>query len=158
LKRNYSSRLVVLAVALWVLVLAAGAVWAGPVTIQTVPVGNVGNAADTTVLGSVSNAYSGADVNAKYGRDGDTPLPVAARNNHKDIAKLLLDKGADVNATDLNRMNMPLHIAAGCDITKLLLDRGANVNAKDWNGQTLLGKTRLDVWELHQLLIQNGGR
>jgi len=58
MRRNYFSRLVVVAVASCVLVLAAGLASAGPVTIQTVPVGNVGNAADTTGFGSVSYAYN----------------------------------------------------------------------------------------------------
>jgi ankyrin repeat protein len=42
---------------------------------------------------------AGADVNAKAG-DGTTPLHPAAANDHKELAELLIEKGANVNAKD----------------------------------------------------------
>jgi hypothetical protein len=41
---------------------------------------------------------TGADVNAKLDRFGLTPLHGAAEGGHGEIAELLIDKGADVNA------------------------------------------------------------
>ena len=42
---------------------------------------------------------AGMDPNAA-GKDGKTALMVAARGGYMEIVKLLLDKGADVNAKD----------------------------------------------------------
>ena len=41
---------------------------------------------------------SGADVNAKDGLYGTTPLHHAAYEDHKEVAELLIAAGADVNA------------------------------------------------------------
>ena len=77
------------------------------------------------------------NVNVKNHR-GDTALHAVSRG--KDIspegvhvARLLLERGGDVNAEDEDHMT-PLH--ASCyngrlDITQLLLDHGANANTKD---------------------------
>lgn len=42
----------------------------------------------------------GADVNTKSSEGGDTPLIFAARKGHVDLARLLLQKGADISAKD----------------------------------------------------------
>lgn len=60
-----------------------------------------------------------------------TPLLLASYRGHKAIVKLLLEQGADVNAT--NRFGMtPLHWASmegKVDIVELLLEQGPNINA-----------------------------
>ena len=43
---------------------------------------------------------AGTDVNAKDDQFGGTPLLAAAMKGHKEVAELLIDKGADVNARD----------------------------------------------------------
>ena len=45
--------------------------------------------------------------------DGSTPLHEAARSGRKEIAELLIDKGAEVNAKEDGGMT-PLHPAAAC--------------------------------------------
>lgn len=74
--------------------------------------------------------------------DGWTPLHLAAFFGKKDAARLLLNKGAPVNARSTNAMeNMPLHAAAAgksTEIAKLLIDHGANVNARQHGGWTPL--------------------
>jgi len=77
-------------------------------------------------------------VSSKDGQDR-TPLSQAP---NKDVAELLLAKGADVNARD-NRHFTPLHTAAGGfinrkDVVEVLLAHGADVNARDEMGMTPL--------------------
>ena len=43
---------------------------------------------------------AGTDVNVKGGFADGTPLHYAAANGHKEIAELLIEKGADLNAKD----------------------------------------------------------
>jgi len=76
----------------------------------------------------------GADVNAK-GEMGWSALHLAAMEGHKDIAKLLIEKGADVSAKSKSGSgSTPLHVAAYKgyrDVAELLIAGGADVNAKD---------------------------
>jgi len=83
----------------------------------------------------------------KYGR---TPLHWAALYGNKDVVELLLAKGANVNATDNDRMT-PLHLVAKNDqketaklmleTATLLLASNADVNAVDFPfGDTPLHK------------------
>ena len=70
--------------------------------------------------------------------DGWTPLHLAAFFGKADAARLLLNKGAIVNARSTNPMeNMPLHAAAAgrhTEVAKLLIDHGAPVNARQHGG------------------------
>jgi ankyrin repeat protein len=74
--------------------------------------------------------------------DGWTPLHLAAFFGKNDAARLLLNKGAPVNARSTNAMeNMPLHAAAAgrhTAIAKLLLEHGASANARQHGGWTPL--------------------
>src|SRR5262245_33632770 len=78
---------------------------------------------------------------------GDTPLHLAAAGYRTKIVELLLDAGADPNATTNHRQSGPLHYAADGYITgpvwdakkqvqtiRILLDAGADVNRQDKNG------------------------
>jgi ankyrin repeat protein len=59
------------------------------------------------------------DVNAK-GKDGATPLHCAAEHGHADCGQVLLESGADVNATQDNgwmctqRLTTAVRTACGC--------------------------------------------
>ena len=91
---------------------------------------------------------------------GRTPLHLAATHCHVDAAKLLLDKGAKIDAKAVGGTT-PLHLAAqaGCvDMVNLLLARGAKVNERDDQGRTPLDRAR--QWhrdEVVQLLHTHGG-
>jgi ankyrin repeat protein len=66
------------------------------------------------------------------GKD-DAPLLVAAANNCVDTVRVLLDKGADVNAKDGDGWTPLIKAASGgfTDLAHLLLDRGADIDVAD---------------------------
>ena len=68
------------------------------------------------------------------------------REAHPNVAAVLLDRGAEVNAKTNNGWT-PLHEAAlngHATVAALLLDRGAEVNAKTNNGWTPLHEAALN--------------
>jgi len=68
--------------------------------------------------------------------DGRTCLMTAAWGNHLNICRLLIDKGADIEAKGSNGW-IPLHSAAYqglIEIARLLCDHGADIEARDDNG------------------------
>jgi ankyrin repeat protein len=61
-------------------------------------------------------------------------------NNHKDVAQLLIAKGADINARN-NSGETPLHQAASHnnkDVAQLLIAKGADINARNYKAETPL--------------------
>jgi len=73
------------------------------------------------------------------------PLHVAAAKGHVDVARLLLERGADVNAKESVYDATPLHIAAlygHADVARLLLEHGANPSIRDKDGGTPLDVAR----------------
>ena len=78
------------------------------------------------------------DVEARVGgeENGDTCLMTAAFNGHLAICRLLLDKGAQVDAKSWDGWT-PLHWAAlrgRVEIVRLLCDHGADIEAQDNGG------------------------
>ncbi|XP_074552846.1 caskin-2 isoform X2 [Halichoeres trimaculatus] len=68
-----------------------------------------------------------------------TPLHLAARNGHKDIIKLLLKAGIDINKT--TKSGTALHEASlygKTEVVRLLLDAGVDVNIRNTYNQTAL--------------------
>ena len=60
-----------------------------------------------------------------------TPIHYAAFKGHVDVAKVLIQNGADVNAVAKNKFK-GLHCAAlngHVDVAKVLIQNGADVNA-----------------------------
>jgi truncated hemoglobin YjbI len=83
---------------------------------------------------------AGADVNARSGVGGQTPLHMAARRGNVRIARTLLDAGADLEAQD-KQGETPLRRAVNCgheNVVRLLLERGADPNLPDRHGKTPL--------------------
>lgn len=101
---------------------------------------------------------SGAQVNSQAGFYNTTPLHGAAQNGPLELVKLLVSKGAKVNAVD-KEFSMPLAKAVQADnleIAKFLLEHGADktINHADTEFQTAIFKARSA--KMAQLLIANG--
>jgi ankyrin repeat protein len=93
---------------------------------------------------------SGADANIA----GENPLLWAARNGREDIARLLLDKGANVNQGD-QAFKTPLAYAkeAGhATIANLLSARGGTM--KDYEGMAFFAVTQNDRTQLEAMLAE----
>ena len=72
----------------------------------------------------------GADVNARLDGDGMVPLHYAVAHAHREMVELLLEAGADVDATDGDGRSV-LAQGAGAvqpEMVRLLLERGASVH------------------------------
>ena len=76
---------------------------------------------------------AGADVNARFPRTGVTPLTLAARHaGSAPIVRLLIAKGADINAVEKSGLNsVTIAAAAGnTQVLKLLLDKGVSTDVR----------------------------
>ena len=103
--------------------------------------------------------------------EGDTALHVAAAGYRVEIAKMLLDAGADVGAAMNHRRGQPLHYAADgfledpnweaqrqVRMIKVLLKAGADVHASDKNGATPLHRAvRTRCADAVKALLNAGG-
>ena len=96
-----------------------------------------------TSLGVVTlllEAMAGRDLNKRTRATGQTPLHLAVRYGHADVARALIRAGGDVNITD-TRGRSPLIRAASdgrAELVNDLLLRGSRVNARDNNRDTAL--------------------
>ena len=135
---------------------------------------------NAVMQGEVRNVKSllakGAPVNLSgYEKGGYTPLMAAAnagaslpvgqkplRTRYEEIVRLLLSKGAQVNAIYEPYGATSLMIAANGQspqIVRMLINRGAKVNAKDAFGSTaLMQAARLDSLEIVKVLIAKGAQ
>lgn len=142
----------------------------------------------TPLLASTARGYekisqllieNGANVNFKHAKYGFTPLHHAISQRSLDTVKLLIKKGADVNAANFRRIpcwgfsagSTPLHFAIwfqgpplsrcypkSVEIIKLLIKNNANPRAKNKSGDTPLdyAKERGD-WEMIEKIYKELG-
>jgi uncharacterized protein len=89
-----------------------------------------------------------------------TPLHSACAISHFEIAELLIDYKADVNAKQMQEIS-PLHSASHngqTKLVKLLIDNGAVINAKTESGQTPLFMAKEKKYiETVELISNHGG-
>lgn len=115
---------------------------------------------------------SGADINRRSNKSGETPLHSAAIGKilvgilegvclgHKEVAELLISKGANIHARN-NEGWTVLHSAvlgSNIELVELLINLGLDVNAKIKDGDTPLhiaAKNHCDI-EIVSLLISKG--
>lgn len=88
------------------------------------------------------------------------PLMIATTQGNLEIAKLLIDKGADVNAKDKNGNNALVYCSNygyAKGIAKLFIDNGIEINNRNRDGETALEKaTGSSNCEIAKFLIENG--
>jgi ankyrin repeat protein len=95
-------------------------------------------------------------------RAGRTALHHAAQICEEETIRLLLEKGADIKATDNNDQTALHYTAVACEVgpTGLLIEKGADIKAADNDGQTALHQAlsyQLDDFEeTVKLPVENG--
>ena len=91
---------------------------------------------------------------------GWNPLIIAAFNQHRDIVRIMLDRGANPNATGRNGTSVLMYAKtallnqpdARFDLLEMLINAGASVTRYDAHGKTILhyveqaGDSRLASW------------
>jgi len=102
---------------------------------------------------------SGAQLDV-FDKHGHTPLALAVARNEVALVRLLLENGADANATRSSAGDSPLHFAAQQrhgDCLQLLLQYGVDVEQRDQYRHTALHFAALNGFvEVAQLLIDAG--
>jgi uncharacterized protein len=110
---------------------------------QSGPALTIHEAAATGNLARVQQlvAAEPGSVNA-VSADGFGPLGLACFFNRPEVARYLVEQGADVNAPSHNAQRVrPLHSAVAArnsGLVSLLLEKGADINAPQANGYTAL--------------------
>jgi ankyrin repeat protein len=99
------------------------------------------------------------DVNARGFFADETPLQVASRRGHADVAQLLLEHGADAdtqddkNCTSLVQASKDGHV----EVVRLLLEHGADTEARDNDGWSPLDRASKEGHvEVARVLLEHG--
>jgi ankyrin repeat protein len=100
----------------------------------------------------------GAEINQTGIGYGATPLSMALAGGHLEASKLLIEKGANVNAIVDGGGNLLFFIAPSGkeDLVELLLKNGAKVNHKNKYGDTPLDEAADE--KIADLLRKHGGK
>ncbi|MDR3387192.1 MAG: quinoprotein dehydrogenase-associated putative ABC transporter substrate-binding protein [Rudaea sp.] len=107
---------------------------------------------------------AGADVNRPAAKGGYTPLMLASISGSSDLANVLVQHGAKINATNSGGVTALMIAAAGnhSKVAELLLKSGADVDARSEDGRTALTIARTNnseaVVKLLQVAAQGGGK
>ena len=113
------------------------------VLLLTIAPALAGDVYDAVLLGDVAAVRELIARKADLDEPGDlgTPLHAAATKGNSEIAGLLIDNGADVEATEEFSGKRPLHAAAALgktEVAELLIARGADLEARDVKGRVPL--------------------
>jgi len=104
-------------------------------------------------------AISPQDANSRNFNNDMTPLHIASGEGHLDIARFLVDHGANVAAQGRNGAT-PLHVASlngRLDLAQFLVEHGANTAAQDQDGWTPLhSASDRGHLDLARFLVEHG--
>lgn len=83
---------------------------------------------------------AGADPNVRQPSNGVTALLAAVKNGRTDIARCLVDAGADVNLSSDNAVTPLMAAAVTGDVesARYLISKGAHLNVRDYNGHSAM--------------------
>ena len=89
--------------------------------------------------------------------DGYSPLILASYRGNNEIAKMLIENGADINyKSGLGSPLMACVVKSNNEIAKILISKKVDINSTDDNGMTaLLYATMFKNYELAALLVKN---
>jgi len=109
---------------------------------------------DLLIVLILLDSRHGVDIEARD-RNGNTPLQIAAYKGHTEVAKALMDQGADIETMDNVWERTPLQSA--CDQQKLevafmLMDKGASIDPDDREALYRACKDEPDHWKLVKVL------
>ena len=99
------------------------------------------------------------DVRSRRFTGNATPLHLASKYGHRQVACFLLEHGADVSAKGGDK-STPLHLASQeghVEVAQMLIERGADVSAQTWGEDTPLHLAlQMGHVEVAQMLIERG--
>ena len=102
---------------------------------------------DGNLEGVKKRIENGQDLNERHPQFGATPLSLATLYGRAEVANLLIESGAEVNARNRD-MNTALHAAAflgHSEIFKRLIEAGAYPQSKNFEGKTPLDSLYVDM-------------
>lgn len=115
---------------------------------------------DSLEAGAKCSRYNRFQTGKYGGHRKPTPLNSTAYNGNIDAARLLLEKGANIETMRSNYGGTPLDSAAynkRTDVARLLLEKGANIQATRINGATPLYFTTYEGQiDMVRLLLEKG--
>lgn len=135
-----------------------------PVLDALVDAGGTVRLREAVILGDVALTESLCEDGADPGGDArwfyhDTYLMVATDLGHLEVARTLLDRGADIEGEDDlgDRALMRAAAAGRADLASLLLERGADLDARNWADVSALSMAAIHGHrEVVELLLGRG--
>lgn len=119
--------------------------------------------ADVACVKAICEAVGGEKSRIKLDLrnfQGLAAVHIAALSGHREVIKLVLSLGANINAQDTNSGRTALHHAVESGrhhVVEYLMSRGARVNAQTFAGNTALHTaTGREMDEMVKLLVTNG--
>jgi ankyrin repeat protein len=121
---------------------------------------------EAVILGDIALTESLCEDGADPSGDArwfyhDTYLMVSVDLGHLEVARALLDRGADIEGEDDlgDRALMRAAAAGRVDLASLLLDRGAEIEATNWSSVTALSMAALEGHQdVVELLLRRGAK